>query len=258
MGWPEGPGPPNGGELPRRFFVVIREGVGVMAIKNSELSIFIDESGVFGEYDKHCPFYIISFVLHNQKHDITNNMLRFDNILKNFGLSRHAVHTAPLIRNDVDEYKNFSRTTRKKIFYALFNFARCLPITFLTIVIKKDEYVDSVKLTKKISQALKELIENNCEYFKDFDKIILYYDNGQVQLTKLLIAIFSSTFKNFDMRKVTPVDYKLFQVADLICTLELSYIKTNSIGLSKSELDFYGNKRDFYKNLYKHINKKRL
>ena len=30
-----------------------------------ELSIFVDESGDFGEYDHHSPFYIISMVLHD-------------------------------------------------------------------------------------------------------------------------------------------------------------------------------------------------
>ena len=32
-----------------------------------ELSIFIDESGDFGEYDYHSPWYIVTMVFHNQK-----------------------------------------------------------------------------------------------------------------------------------------------------------------------------------------------
>ena len=35
-----------------------------------ELSVFVDESGDFGEYDYHAPYYIISLVLHNQSNDI--------------------------------------------------------------------------------------------------------------------------------------------------------------------------------------------
>ena len=31
-----------------------------------ELSVFVDESGDFGEYDHRAPFYIISLVLHDQ------------------------------------------------------------------------------------------------------------------------------------------------------------------------------------------------
>lgn len=32
----------------------------------SKLSIFIDESGDFGDYDYHSPYYIISMVYHDQ------------------------------------------------------------------------------------------------------------------------------------------------------------------------------------------------
>ena len=35
-----------------------------------ELSIFIDESGNFGEYDYHSPYYIVSFVFHKQAADL--------------------------------------------------------------------------------------------------------------------------------------------------------------------------------------------
>lgn len=28
-----------------------------------ELSIFIDESGDWGEYEKHCPYYIVTMVM---------------------------------------------------------------------------------------------------------------------------------------------------------------------------------------------------
>lgn len=30
-----------------------------------ELSVFCDESGDFGAYDHHCPYYIVSLVFHN-------------------------------------------------------------------------------------------------------------------------------------------------------------------------------------------------
>ena len=39
-----------------------------------ELSIFVDESGDFGEYDYRTPYYIISMVLHNQDVDITEDL----------------------------------------------------------------------------------------------------------------------------------------------------------------------------------------
>ncbi len=35
-----------------------------------ELSIFIDESGDFGEYDYHSPWYIVTMVFHEQEASI--------------------------------------------------------------------------------------------------------------------------------------------------------------------------------------------
>ena len=36
-----------------------------------KLSIFVDESGDFGEYSPHSPYYIITMVLHDQSKDIS-------------------------------------------------------------------------------------------------------------------------------------------------------------------------------------------
>ena len=58
------------------------------------------------------------------------------------------------------------------------------------------------------------------------------------------------------MRKVQPADYKLFQVADLICTMELTNDKAERNAFSKSEREFFHSARDFRKNLYKYLEKK--
>lgn len=39
-----------------------------------ELSIFVDESGDFGEYKQHAPYYIITMVFHDQSNDISSNI----------------------------------------------------------------------------------------------------------------------------------------------------------------------------------------
>lgn len=50
-----------------------------------ELSIFVDESGDFGEYDYHAPYYIISMVIHKQDIDISTNLKALENELNNIG-----------------------------------------------------------------------------------------------------------------------------------------------------------------------------
>jgi len=53
-----------------------------------------------------------------------------------------------------------------------------------------------------------------------------------------------------------PTEYKLFQAADLLCTLELVRLKLDNNHFSKSEKVFFGNIRDLKKNYLKPIEKK--
>lgn len=39
-----------------------------------ELSIFIDESGDFGEYNRLSPYYVVSMVFHDQENSIRDSL----------------------------------------------------------------------------------------------------------------------------------------------------------------------------------------
>lgn len=39
-----------------------------------ELGIFIDESGDFGPYEAHAPYYLIALVLHDQSRSISEEL----------------------------------------------------------------------------------------------------------------------------------------------------------------------------------------
>ena len=95
-------------------------------------------------------------------------------------------------------------------------------------------------------------------FFFDFDKVVLYYDDGQTELTNILVSVFNSLLSNVDVRKVLPIDYKLFQVADLICTLKLLNLKRENNLLSNSEMMFFKSSRDINKNYIKPILKKKF
>ncbi|WP_165062575.1 hypothetical protein [Adlercreutzia sp. ZJ154] len=40
----------------------------------ADLSVFIDESGDFGVYEKHAPYYLITLVLHDQSKSISEQV----------------------------------------------------------------------------------------------------------------------------------------------------------------------------------------
>lgn len=53
-----------------------------------ELSIFVDESGDFGEYSTHSPFYVISLVLHDQVADLICTLELIKNKIESNNLSK--------------------------------------------------------------------------------------------------------------------------------------------------------------------------
>ena len=221
------------------------------------LSVFIDESGDFGPYEHHAPYYLVTMVLHDQSIDISGNINAFEQHLSNLGYAQHAVHTGPLIRRESDYAQDLTEE-RKHLFNALFHFARKLDIKYACAKIKKSECADKIAMTAKLSKAIASVLRSNDSYFNSFDQVNVYYDNGQGELTQILASVFSTLYTHVDFRKVRPVDYKLFQVADLICTLELLAEKADSNSFSKSEAEFFNNIRDFKKNYLKYIRKKQV
>ena len=81
---------------------------------NKILSVFIDESGDFGPYDSHAPYYLVSMVLHNQSISLSENIANFDRHLTNLGYHNHAIHTGPLIRRE-SIYSHDLTSERKRL-----------------------------------------------------------------------------------------------------------------------------------------------
>lgn len=87
-----------------------------------ELSIFVDESGDFGEFEKHAPYYIVTLVFHDQTVDISDNLNKLKNSLEQMGYGdEQAIHTEPLIRRE-KPYQYFQPNERRAIFSKLYYF----------------------------------------------------------------------------------------------------------------------------------------
>ena len=146
-----------------------------------ELSVFIDESGDFGEITERPAYYLVTLLFHDQKNEIASNVKKLEDSTKNSGFD-----------------------------------------------------------------------------FDGFDKIIVYYDNGQIELGAILNTVFSIHFFNVEFRKAEPQKYRLLQAADFICSMELLKIKKNENRLSKSEKQFFYKSQELKKTFFKTVDKKRL
>ena len=216
------------------------------------LSIFVDESGDFGAFESHAPYYIFSLVMHDQSHSIAQMNSHLDQQLIYAGFSPHCFHTMPLIRGEID-YHALDLKTRRKLLNYLFTYLRAAPIHYSTILVEKRKETDVVGMTISLSGKLYQFISYHMGYFNSFDKMIVYYDKGQVELTRLLVSVFTIMFHSVEFRKVEPSAYRLFQVADLCCTMELIRAKYKNDALNKSEIIFFGNKKNLKKNYLNHL-----
>ena len=213
------------------------------------LSCFIDESGDFGPYDFHSPYYFVTMVLHDQDDDIGENIAGMEQRASNLGFPNHAIHTGPLIRRE-NVYELEKMEDRKHLFNVLFYFTIHLPIRYFAVRVRKSECQDDVQQTAKLSKEISMQLQAHGDFWRAFDQINIYYDNGQTQLTKIITSVFNALFSKVEMRKVKPVDYKLFQVADLLCTFELLHEKAEHNGFSNSETEFFGGARSFKKDSF--------
>ena len=169
----------------------------------------------------------------------------------------HAIHTGPLIRRE-KPYTAWQCEARKKLFNSLFHLARKTDIHYICAGIHKHPHMDAVTMTAELSKDIAAKLRKNEDYFKSFDKIIVYYDNGQIELSKILSSVFNTLFFHVEFRLVAPVEYKLFQIADLICTMELLALKASETQFSRSEQEFFMSKRSFQKDYLKSLQKKKL
>ena len=219
-----------------------------------KLNIFIDESGDFGINDNASDLYVVSFVFLSSLNNIEPFLNAFKERLNKLKFTK-MIHTADLIRHKGD-YKDLSIDLKKSIFNSLFVFTKRSPIKLKSIVVNK-KYTDSYKLLKKqLTAELNDLVSSNHKFFQQFDKIVIYYDNGQSQLA----AILEDVFKDFNISFISDFDKtkeKLFQAADMLTFIDKYYYKyKHKLYISKNEKIFFENME--MRKLLKELKNKRI
>lgn len=219
------------------------------------LNIFVDETGEFGYGVKSSMLYGISFTFHEQDNDISGELNNLNNRLMKIGYT-NMIHMSDLIMRRGD-YSKFDIKMRKSIFNSIYQFSRKIPVKYHTIIIDKRFIDNGNVLRKQIINEVNQMIKNNEGYFNKFDKIVMYYDNGQEPLGYILDSLFIR-FNSYEHRvKFDHVEKRLFQVSDMLTYVDKSIYKhKKNIKYEKSELYFFGN--DELRRIAKELNKKRL
>ena len=195
--------------------------------------------------------------MHDQSGNIEQIADSLSNALKLISPTNGYFHAGPILRRE-KEFKDVDITTRRKLFNIMSHFTNKIDFKYLSIVANRKIYSNDDALYNYLSKNLVVSLVENTEYFSTFDKIKIYYDNGQKLLKKLIQECFTLSFQDISLENIDPHDYMLFQVADYISTLELVNINYQNKHITNSELYFFGSYGDFKRNYFKQIAKKKL
>ena len=229
-------------------------------MREMTLSVFVDESGIWNESDASSRYYIVSFVLHDQSVDVTEAISALDRDVASLGIVNLCFHAAPIIRGN-GIFEILSEELRRKIFSRMMGFVRKVDFKYHCLCVDKRYCDTEEKMKEKLERQMHEFILGVSSVIDGFSRVKVYYDCGQTYITHLLHKGFGELkipIVEF-AQSVKPRHYKLFQVADLICTLRLLAAKLETEGrLSPSEFRFFGGIKAFKHNVLRRIKPKEI
>ncbi len=169
-------------------------------------------------------------------------------------------HASPLMYGK-DAFRNMDMETRKKLFANFEAFCRRAPFTCTTFLYRRNEVPDPSNFITRFKRGLVIFLTDNLEYFQQFELVKIYYDNGQQMVTEALHgALDFILYKESVLyRAASSKEYRLSQVADCVCAIELVNLKFLNNELTETDTKMFGtNYSAFKKNHLRHIRRKLL
>ena len=199
-------------------------------------------------------------VLHDQDFDISPEVEELDRRFRLMHLEKLCFHAGPLIRQE-KVFAVMDRSLRYRILAAMLAFARKVDFKYHCLVVDKHFVTSSEQIVNRLDGMLKEFLALNRELLGAFDRVKVYYDCGQSPVTNILHKSFVSLpgIKMEFAQAVRPEKYRLFQLADLVCTMKFIEEKiTSGDGMTESEFKFFGGPKDFRHNILRYIKAKEI
>ena len=219
-----------------------------------ELGVFVDESGSDGLSDRH---YLPTVVMHDQSENIANSIAAYEGALRAKGLPDIPFHASPLM-NGKDQYSGLDLRTRKMMLGSFRVFLRHTPVRYHTFAYATKQFASLERLAGTTRRDLVNFLFDNLAELQGYDAVKVYYDNGQRSIAESLhLAIeYALSRDTVVYRSAQPCEYRLSQVADYICTMELTAIKFAKHATTATDEKFFGKWSDFKKGILKETRKK--
>lgn len=202
------------------------------------LNIFIDESGDFGFTKGSSELYGVSFTIHESNDSIVNDLEYLNNRLKKAKYDG-MIHIADLIAKRGD-YANFNLQQRKDIFWSIFYFSKIVKVKIHTIIVDKRFKNNKTQLNRELASEINNFFIEMADYMNEFDKVVVYYDNGQDALGAIIDTLLLNK-NNVEHRiEFNHKEKRLFQVSDMMTFVDkIVYKHNNKIELTKAEKYFF-------------------
>lgn len=198
-------------------------------------------------------------VIHNQSEEITDKIISYEKSLVLADLPNIPFHSEPLL-NGHEAYEDLEIKTRKKLLYSFNILVQRLPIQYKTLVYKHSEYGNAQTLANILRRDLAELFAGHLSFFQSFEHVKIYYDNGQSIVKRAVYeSVESALSKQAIIKKrTTMTEYRLAQVADYLCTIELAAVKYATKENGGTYDKFFGGIGAFKKNWLKQARRKAI
>lgn len=224
----------------------------------AELSIYVDESGAYktnenGEKVVYDRFYLFSLLLIDQNNNLSNCIDKYNNFLIKSGIGENdKVHCMPLINRDNDYYKNFKDDEVRNIIFSSCLYIKKSKLDHITILMDAKKQKDTLKdyFTRELHSA----INDNIDYFKSFDSIKIYYDDGQDLVKNIIFSVFDDFGLPIQFSKPKSDNFRILEMCDVLCSITLiAYRIKNNVAKSGEKYYFGDNYKEFCKTYYNAI-----
>lgn len=202
------------------------------------LNIFIDESGDFGFTDGSSELYGVSFTIHESDKSIAGDLEYLNNRLKKSQYDG-MIHLADLVSKR-GEYTHFNFEQRKDIFWSIFYFSKRVNVKIHTIMIEKKFKNNKAQLNRELAVQISKFFDSINDYMNDFEKVVVYYDNGQESLGAIIDTLLITKDNVVHRIEFNRKEKRLFQVSDMLTFIDKIVYKYNhNMPLTKSEKYFF-------------------
>ena len=210
-----------------------------------ELSIFVDESGDRGGKARYYPLVL---VFHDQADSIAEAVTGYEAKLARADLPNIPFHSEPLMNGHKDY--EFLDIEQRKVMLAYFS----------SFVYRRSQFEDPARLMERMGRDISSAMIEHLGFLQSFDDVKVYYDNGQDIVKQALDRSVGKVLSTgvVRRRKTSMTDYRLEQVADYLCTIELALVKYEAKENGETYNKFFGGIGSFKRNWLKQARGKQI